>query len=27
MRMDKKTVASDLGFTVRREDMYTLGYP
>lgn len=26
MRMDKKTVASDLGFTVRRDDVYTLSY-
>jgi hypothetical protein len=26
MRMDNKTVASDLGFTVRREDVYTLSY-
>lgn len=24
--MDKKTVASDLGFTVRRDDVYTLTY-
>lgn len=26
VRMDKKTVASDLGFTVRRDDVYTLSY-
>jgi hypothetical protein len=26
LRMDKKTVASDLGFTVRRESVYTLSY-
>lgn len=26
MRMDKKTVASDLGFSVRRDDVYTLSY-
>jgi hypothetical protein len=26
MRMDKKTVASDLGFTVHRDDVYTLSY-
>jgi hypothetical protein len=26
MQMDKKTVASDQGFSVRREDVYTLSY-
>jgi hypothetical protein len=26
MRMDKKTVASDLGFSVHRDDVYTLSY-
>jgi hypothetical protein len=26
MRMDKKTVASDLGFTVHRDDAFTLSY-
>ena len=26
MQMDKKTVASDLGFTVHRDDAFTLSY-
>lgn len=26
LRMDKNTVASDLGFSVRRDDVYTLSY-
>ena len=26
VQMDKKTVASDVGFSVRRDDVYTLSY-
>jgi hypothetical protein len=26
MQMDKRTVANDLGFSVRRDDIYTLSY-